>query len=287
VVKPVKYIAITPARDEEAFLPEMINSMMAQTIPPSRWIIINDGSNDRTGEIIDQAARKYRCIEPNHLPAGHKRHAGGESVIMRFLPEEVWRDADFIVRFDADLWFDNEYVEKLLREFERNPKLGIASGWLMERIDGEWKLMPTARFHTRGASKVYSRRCFAAIGGLEAGLGWDTIDEIRAQMSGFETRSFPQIVAYHRRPAGSATGAWRGRYLQGRVAYYVGYSPLYAIARAVPLLFRRPLLLGSLMYLAGFGAGYLHRLPQVDRQLIEFIREQQLRRLTFRNSVWQ
>src|SRR5206468_6595898 len=132
-----------------------------------------------------------------------------------------------------------------------------------------------------------SRACFEAIGGLEAGLGWDTIDEVKALIAGFETRSFPQIVAYHRRNVGSATGTWRGRYLQGGAAYYVGYSQLYALARATRLLFRRPRILGSLIYLTGFYAGYLQRQPQADRQLIAFVREQQLRHLTFRNSAWQ
>src|SRR6266446_5927090 len=53
-----RYIAITPARDEEQFLPGLIASMAAQTRLPERWIVIDDGSADGTGKILDRAARR-------------------------------------------------------------------------------------------------------------------------------------------------------------------------------------------------------------------------------------
>jgi biofilm PGA synthesis N-glycosyltransferase PgaC len=287
-VKPVKYVAITPARDEQAFLPDMIASMATQTILPVRWIVIDDGSEDRTAQIIDEAAREYHWIEPHHLPRAGKREPGGESVIMRFLPREVWQAADYIVRFDSDLLFASDYIEKLLAEFERDPKLGIVSGCLIEPVRGSWQLNQIPSFHTRGPSKIYSRACFEAIEPLEAGLGWDTIDEVKAMMHGFRTRNFREITAYHRRTTGSAQGMLRGRYNQGFTAYYLGYSQLFAIARATRMMFSDSFLAGAAMFMAGFYSGYLYKLPQVaDRQLIDFIRKQQIRRLTFRTSVWQ
>lgn len=284
----VKYIAITPARDEEGFLPDMIASMVAQTLAPTRWIVIDDGSEDRTGEIIDRAAQKYPWIEPQHLPKGRHREPGGESVIMRFLPKAIWQDVDYIVRFDSDLLFEGDYIQRLLAEFERDPKLGIVSGCLIEPVGGEWQLNQIPSFHTRGPSKIYSRRCFEAIAPLESGLGWDTIDEVKAMMHGFRTRNFRTITAYHRRTTGSAQGMLRGRYFQGTTAYYVGYSPWFALARAARMMFTPPFVTGATAFLRGFYSGYLYRQPQVgDPQLIKFIREQQIRRLTFRESVWQ
>jgi glycosyltransferase involved in cell wall biosynthesis len=286
-VKPVKYIAITPARDEELFLPDMIASMVAQSVLPARWIIIDDGSDDRTGEIIDKAAREHPWIEPKHLPSGRKREPGGESVIMRFLPKAIWQDADYIVRFDSDLLFDRDYVERLLAEFERDPKLGIVSGCLVEPENGEWRANVIPSFHTRGPSKIYSRACFEAIGGLESGLGWDTIDEVKAMMQGFKTKNFRHINAYHRRTTASARGLWRGRYSQGLTAYYLGYSHLFSLARAAGFTFKNPPILGPAVFLAGFYSGYLYRLPRrVDREVAKFIRTEQFRRLTFRESVW-
>ena len=287
-MNPIKYIAITPARDEEEFLPDMIDSMVTQTIRPSKWIIIDDGSEDRTAAIVDAAAAQHPWIEPRHLPRGRKREPGGESVIMRFLTKEVWNGAEYIVRFDSDLLFDTDYIERLLNEFARDPRLGIVSGCLIEPVRGKWQLNVLPSFHTRGPSKIYSRACFEAIGGLEAGEGWDTIDEVKAIMLGFRTRNFRNINAWHRRTTGSARGLWRGRYGQGRAAYYVGYSHLFILARAASKLFSSPPVVGAAMFLAGFYSGYFYRLPQVaDRALVEFIRKQQFRRLTFRDSIWQ
>src|SRR5260370_31860442 len=99
----VHYVAITPARDEAKFLPELIRSMRAQTLAPARWIVIDDGSTDRTGAILDQAARLTPWIEPHHLRPDRPRQPGGESVIMQFLTKDVCRPMDFIFRLDAEL----------------------------------------------------------------------------------------------------------------------------------------------------------------------------------------
>src|SRR6202521_5142341 len=191
-----RYLAITPARDEEQFLPGLIASMAAQTRLPDRWIIIDDGSDDRTAEILDQAARQHRWIEPIHLARNRPREAGGESVIMQFLPRDAWKDVDFILRLDADLSFAPDFVELMLKEFAANTKLGIAGATLYEPVNDRWVAMPDIHsFHTRGATKMYSSACFDAIEPLEGCPGWDTIDEMRALMRRMNTRCFAHIRA--------------------------------------------------------------------------------------------
>jgi glycosyltransferase involved in cell wall biosynthesis len=282
------YLSITPVRDEERFLPGLIASMVSQTRRPERWLLIDDGSADATPAIIEEAARVHRWIEPRHLPRERVRRPGGESVIMQFLPPEAWRDVDFIARFDADLTFDSDYIERLLAEFARQPRLGIASGTLLEPgSDGAWREVVTPTFHTRGPSKLYSRPCFAAIGGLEPGLGWDTIDEIRAIMHGFVTRSFRHIHAWHHRPTGSARGMSRGRFNAGRAAYQAGYSPVFMGARVLRhLAIGRPL--QGVAMLAGFADGYLRRAKRAaSPDVVRFVRTQQMRRLFAMESRWR
>ncbi|MGH7905881.1 MAG: glycosyltransferase [Candidatus Binataceae bacterium] len=283
-----EYIAITPARDEEALLPGLISSMTAQTCKPRRWIIIDDGSSDSTGAIIDRAASQHRWIEPRHLPANRPRAAGGESVIMRFLPPEIWRDYDFILRLDADLTFAPDTIELVMTEFAKDPKLGLAGTVLHERRDSGWREVRHPSFHTRGAFKMYSSECFAKIGGLTAGIGWDTIDEAHAMMLGFTTRSFRHIIAYHHRPQGAAGGILHGRFGTGRTAYVLGYSPLFMIVRSLSRIASSPPMVGSLMLLAGYFDGYLRRLPRsASPELIKFIRRQQHRRLLMLPSAWR
>jgi poly-beta-1,6-N-acetyl-D-glucosamine synthase len=282
-----RYLAITPARDEELFLPGLIGSMAAQNPLPQRWIVINDGSADRTAQILDDAARQYRWIEPIHLARNRPRGAGGESVIMQFLPREAWQDVDFIFRFDADLSFGPDLVALMIKEFAANPELGIAGATLYEPIKGRWREVPELNsFHTRGATKMYSAACFATIEPLEGCEGWDTIDEMRALMRGFKTQSFRHIRAYHHRPQGEAAGAWRGYFGKGRTAHYIGYSPIFLLARAARVAVTRPL--SALCMTAGYFDRKLRRSPTVnDTELVNFIRRQQVRRLLMLDSVWR
>jgi poly-beta-1,6-N-acetyl-D-glucosamine synthase len=283
-----KYLAITPARDEEKLLPGLIKSMTSQTCPPARWIIIDDGSTDSTAEMIDDAAKAYPWIDPQHLERGRKRAPGGESVIMRFLSGIALEDYQFIARVDADLTFEPDLVALLLAEFEKDPKLGIAGPVLYEPSKSGWEEMKEPSFHVSGAFKMYSRACFAAIGGLNPGEGWDTIDEVSALMEGFRTSRIPSIHCRHLRPQGAATGVWRNRLAQGYAAYYSGYSPLFMLARSARhSLIHRPIGSGALMF-AGYCQAYLQRWPRhISPEFVRFVRRQQLRRLMRMETVWR
>ena len=282
------YLAITPARDEEEFLPGLIASMAAQTCVPARWIIIDDGSADDTRAIIDDAARTHPWIEPQHLSRNGPRAAGGESLIMRFLQRDMRERYDFVLRLDADLSFESHIIEQMLAEFAHDPSLGIAGATLYEPSGEKWVEVPSPAFHTRGAVKMYSSACFAAIGGLEAGLGWDTVDEAHAMMLGFKTRSFRHIHARHHRPQGAAGGLWRARMAAGVAAYRAGYSPAFMMARAARQVIARPFVLAALLMLAGYCRGYLHRVSRAaSPELVRFVRRQQWRRLLMQESKWR
>ena len=268
-------------------MPGLIASIAAQTRLPLRWIVIDDGSADGTAGILDEAARRHPWIEPIHLARDRPREAGGESVIMQFLPRDAWQDVDFIFRLDADLSFATDFVELMLKEFAANPKLGIAGATLYEPNGDRWHEVPEFNsFHTRGATKMYSSACFDAIEPLEGCEGWDTIDEMRALMSGFKTQSFRHIRAYHHRPQGEVAGAWSGYIGKGQTAYYIGYSPIFLLARAARLAVSRPLC--ALCMTAGYFQSQLKGRPTVnDTELISFIRRQQVRRLLMLESVWR
>ena len=281
-----EYTVITPARDEERFLPQLIASVVAQKHVPKRWTIIDDCSTDATAGIIDAAAARYSWIKPVHLAGDLPRLPGGESVIMQFLQKEALSDIDYVLRLDADISFGPDFVESLLKEFGADPKLGIASATLYEPHDGQWHEVVNPSFHTCGPTKMYSCACLTAIGGLKSCLGWDTIDEIRAIMLGFNTRSFRRIRADHHRPQGTASGRWRGFFNKGRAAYYAGYSPIFHLARAARMAFSSPL--GAIIMSAGYFEGYIRRRPMVDdAELIRFVRRQQHLRLMMLDTVWR
>lgn len=282
------YMAITPARDEDGLLPGLIASMAAQKCRPARWVIIDDGSADRTAALVDAAACEHSWIHAVHLPRSRPRAEGGESVTEKILCGEEWRAYNYLLRLDADLSFDSDMVCGLLREFALDPQLGIAGPLLLEPKSDVWSPVIQPQFHTRGAAKMYSRDCLLAIGLPDGGLGWDTLDEVRAMVAGFRTRHFPDIHARHHRPQGAAGGTWKARRAAGVAAYRIGYSPIFLIARAMRLALGRSGPVGAIALMAGFFEGYgKHVARPASPEMIAFVRRQQLRRLFRQATLWQ
>jgi glycosyltransferase involved in cell wall biosynthesis len=262
--------------------------MLAQTILPKRWIIIDDGSTDRTRALIAAAAAKSPWIEPYNLPKRTKREAGGEAAVKHVLSQTSWDNCGYLMRLDADVTFGPEYASLLLAEFRKDRLLGIAGGSIYEKPRGRWRLVEAPSFDTPGASKFYSRSCYEAIGGLEGDLGWDTIDDMRALMRGYRTKRFGHIHVFHHRVMGSSRGLWRGRLRAGEAAYNVGYLPLFMLARAAYRTFDEPWIAGALLLLIGYLRPWLtHRRPLAEPELIRFVRAQQWRRLTLSETLWR
>jgi glycosyltransferase involved in cell wall biosynthesis len=283
-----RYVIVTPAKNEERFLEGMISSVLRQTVRPAKWVIVNDNSTDRTGEILRRAAAAHEWIAA--VESGDRdgrRKPGGEGVVHCGIRQVNLEEVDFLARLDADITFEADYFERLFLEFHRNPRLGIAGGVCHVRSKGTLVEEKHPRFHTRGALKTYRVRCYREIGGLEEELGWDSVDEIRANMLGWETRSFPDLKVIHHRSTQTASGALKGRRNAGIAGYYVGYHPLFMFGRALKNMARPPYVLGGLSMLYGFFSGYLNSLPRVrDRDLIRYVREQQWNRLTGKATIW-
>ena len=284
-----RYVVITPIRDEEAHIEKTIDSVVSQTISPVQWVIVDNGSTDRTGGLIDNAANLYPWITSIHRENRGYRKAGG-GVIEAFyagyaaLSCEDW---DFVVKLDGDLSFEPDYFEKCFEHFRIDPKLGLGGGDVYNLIEGRLELEKQPRFHVRGATKTYKRNCWDAIGGLLAAPGWDTLDEVKANMLGWTTYSFPDLRVTHHRLTGAADGTWRDAVKNGLADYICGYHPLFMTSKCIKRLARKPYLLGSLGHLYGFGKGYLKGVPQVDDpRLIRYLRGQQLNRLFLRPSIW-
>jgi len=285
-----KYVIITPARDEEAYIEKTILSVIQQTIRPAQWIIVDDGSRDRTGSIINSYAASYPWIKPLHRSNRGFRQAGG-GVVNTFyegygqIGSSNW---DFIVKLDADLTFAPDYFERCFREFDKDPRLGIGGGGIYHQQEGGLTLESNPRFHVRGATKIYKRACWEKLGGLLRAPGWDTVDELKANMLGWTTRTFPDLAVSHHRFTGAADGAWKDCVKNGRANYIAGYHPIFMLFKCIRRLFAKPYLFGSLGLFWGFLSAYFARTPQVkDRDLINYTRNQQMRRLLLQESIWK
>jgi hypothetical protein len=142
-------------------------------------------------------------------------------------------------------------------------------------------------FHVRGATKIYRRACWEAISPLASATGWDTIDEVKANFHGWTTRTFEGEMLIQHKPTGGADGAWRNAFKNGRANYISGYHPAYMIAKCLRRSVDRPVLLGSVALASGYTSACLKRVPRAaDPQIVRYLRQQQLRRLLNRPSIY-
>jgi glycosyltransferase involved in cell wall biosynthesis len=291
VIRQPRYIVITPARNEQDHIGHTIRSMAGQICRPVLWVIVNDGSTDRTAEIIDAAAREYSWILPVHrTDRGFRQQGGG--VIEAFYDgyEHVQsRPWDFLVKFDADLSFEPDYLERCLQKFAEDPRLGVGGGLICQQVDGDLVCESPGdpAFHVRGATKIYRRDCWKAIGGLLQSPGWDTIDELKANMLGWTTRSFKDVPLQHHRYTGTADGTWKNYVKFGHANYITGYHPLFMALKCLKRSVQKPYLVGAAGLWWGFCRGYVRRVAQVDDpELIHYVRRQQLNKLLLKPSLW-
>ncbi len=284
------YVVVSPVRDEEAYIRFTLDCMVRQTILPKEWVIVNDGSTDRTGSIIDEYARQYSWIRVVHRVNRGFRKAGG-GVVDAF--NEGYQtiqssDWDFVVKLDGDLSFQPDYFEKCFANFASDPRLGVGGGVICNVVNGIEELEKCPAFHVRGATKIYRRGCWDAIGGFWPAPGWDTMDEVKASMLGWTTKSFPDLHILHHRYTGTAEGLWAGLVKNGRANYICGYHPLFMVSKCVLRLVQKPYLIGSAALFYGFITGYLKKVPQVDDpETISYLRRQQLSRLWGRETIWR
>jgi len=265
--------------------------MERQTAAPIQWILIDDGSTDRSRELMHAAAQRHQWITVIHRGDRGFRQAG-TGVIDAFYDgyaAVVHPDWHYLVKFDADLSFAPDYFEKCFARFAADPKLGIGGGTICNEIRGnlevESKVDP--RFHVRGATKIYRRECWEQIGGLIHAPGWDTVDEVKANMLGWVTCTFPDLKLLHHRMAGGAYGQWHNWVKGGRANYVAGYHPLFMFFKCVRRLSTKPYFIGGVGLWFGFVGSYVKRLPQVpDREVIRYFRQQQCNRLLGRKSLW-
>lgn len=273
----IKFIIISPARNEEAFIESTIKSVINQTIKPLEWIIVNDGSTDSTKSIIEKYTLQYDWIKLINVEdrGFYYPGTGVVNVIKKGFEQITFGDWDFVIKLDCDITIESNYLENIMSEFKKNPKLGIASGAIY-LLDGEKEKKEKSQSdHPWGASKVYRRQCFSDINGWKAIPGWDLADLLSAQMKGWETRCFDEYKIYHFRGTGTRRpGFTKGRFLLGRFHYRYGYSLGYTFLKGIYWLGEKPLIIGGISIFLGYlYAAVTMETKLFDKEMRQFLRK--------------
>ena len=282
----MKYVIISPVRNEAQYIEQTIQAIIDQTVKPSECIFVDDGSTDETVEIISRYAELHPWLRLVHRDKREDKgdRQRGKGVVDTFyfgFNRLANQDYEFVIKLDGDVAFASNYFEFLLHKFAADPKLGIAGGGLYERVDGKNWSLRSAKDHVGGPVKMYRRTCFEAIGGLVPALGWDGLDEWQALALGWKVESYEELKIWHYRIMGRATGALKSKIEMGYGAHYMGYHPLYLIVRGIRHIFTWPYLIGGMgMIIAFFVARWQGREQLPPPSVMRFIHLTQLSQLS-------
>lgn len=266
-----RYCLITPCRDEAQYARRTLESIGRQTLPPARWIIVDDGSTDETPAIVQEYAAKLPYLTVIRRDnRGHRKVGAGviEAFNVGYASIDPL-DYDYVCKMDLDLDLPPGYFAGLVDRMEAEPRLGTTSGkpWFVHPTSGALVPEVCGDEMSVGMTKFYRRTCFTEIGGFVSQVMWDGIDCHRARMLGWMAESLndPALRFTHLRPQGaSQKGIWTGRTRAGFGQYFMGTAPLYYLASAVFRAFEHPAIIGSVAMLWGYARSAVQGLPRYE-----------------------
>jgi biofilm PGA synthesis N-glycosyltransferase PgaC len=278
-----QYVLVTPARNEGDFIELTLKSVVAQTTRPLRWVIVSDGSTDKTDEIVSRYAGQEDWIELVRLPQRTERHFAGKVHAFNAGYERLrGLEYDYIGSIDADISFDGDHFSFLLEKLRENPRLGLVGTPFAEH--GKiYDFRFSSADHVSGACQLFRRECFEAIGGYKPvkGGGIDVIAVLTARLKGWETRTFPEKHCEHHRSMGTELSSSIGaKFKLGQKDYALGNSPVWQLFRSVYQMSKKTFVIDGCAILAGYLWSMLGRAERsVSAELLQLRRREQRERL--------
>ena len=268
-IRTIPLVIISPVRDESALITKTLDSIIAQTVRPTEWVIVDDGSKDNTAALVQAYADKYPFIRLVKLTdRGFRKLGGGVIAAFKFgLTQIAAPHYDYIAKLDGDMSFGPRYLEIMFDAFEANPKLAAVSGKVYRPENGGYTEEWTIDEHVAGQFKLYRWTAFCEIGGFVEEVLWDGIDVHTARMKGWHTQSFdnPEARLIHHRLMGSSDkNVYKGRLRLGRGIYFMGYHPLYALASSIFRMREKPFIIGGVLIIFGYVRAAIQRIPRYD-----------------------
>jgi glycosyltransferase involved in cell wall biosynthesis len=281
---PPSYALITPARNEEDYIELTIRSVVSQTTPPVKWVIVSDGSTDRTDAIVKGYLPSHPWMQLVRMPERKERHFAAKVQCFNAGYQALGDAAyDIVGNLDADISFAPDYFAFLMAKFAEDPRLGVAGTPFVEGDNRVYDYRFTNIEHVSGACQMFRRCCFEEIGGYTPvrGGGIDWIAVTTARMKGWKTRTFTEKTCTHHRIMGSAASSGLGvSFKHGKKDYALGGHLLWQIFRATYQMTKSPYIVGGASLLLGYCWAALTRADRpVSDDLRRFHRSEQLKRL--------
>jgi poly-beta-1,6-N-acetyl-D-glucosamine synthase len=295
-----RYAVVSTVRNEQDFIAQTAEALLSQTVCPSAWLIVDDGSTDRTREILADYVQRFdwiRVVELGELAGSNRCGRIMRAFITGY--NELEGRFDYIVKMDGDVTFEQDHLERLFSHFDEDSTLGIASGTYTEPAGRGWRTHTLPHGYAVGALRVYRAECLADVVGATAPmlravsadvsapsgtplpvLSWDSIDHLYSDEAGWTTRCFHELIIVHHRTEGARGGLLRGQRDQGTVSYVMGYHPLFVIVRALIRMRDYPFFIGAMAFISGYVTAALRPdIVRADSETRRLVRERQTRRI--------
>jgi glycosyltransferase involved in cell wall biosynthesis len=288
-----KYILITAAHNEEKFIELTIKSVINQQLKPLQWVIVNDNSTDRTGEIIKKYLRDNNFIKLLNI----KRKDGRDFSSKVYAINEGFKslkniEFDFIGILDADVSFEPNFYSTLIAEFHKNKKLGIVGGDYFDIVNGQKKYIKPSPYSVRGATQFFRRECFEQIGGLiplKYG-GEDALACYAARKHGWDLLNVKGLIVIHHKPTGSGSrNMIKANFFSGIMEHHLGYHPLFQFFKTISRLFQPPFIVGGICRFAGYWYSNFKGINDIKKndEIYQFIKRDQLKRLYDTRNIFK
>ena len=281
--KPLRLAVVVSFLNEERYLPTFLASVAAQTRPPDELLLVDDGSTDASAAIADQFAAEHpyaRALRRPRRPVERDRLANAAVVAsFEWGVEQLEQVPDVVSKMDADLDLTATLFAAVERALVADSALGVVGSFLCVEDGGRLRREFNPVDHVRGPNKFYRWSCFEDIAPLVPHLGWDTVDEIKARMHGWRSRSLelPEGDPLHMRPTGLHDGRLRAFRRWGTCAWCFGQPAAIVFAGGFTRIAERPYVLGGLNYVVGWALAGLRGTPRVDSDVRAFVRGEKRR----------
>lgn len=275
-INSLAYLVVTPCKNEEKNLPNLINSIESQTVKPVLWIIVDDGSTDKTPSIIREAKLKHPWIQSIQFDSEKRDRGlhlaniiktGFDFGISYCLKERI--NYMYLSNVDSDIILENQYFEKILNELEYDSSIGIASGNLHHYESGELVSEGINKSEPPGACIVIRRNCFEQCNGIYISYAWESVLNAKAKLKNWKTKVYDNITVIEVRDTNSAEGYWKGFVYKGECAYYLDFNIIHVLIKTILYLFKKPYFIG-VAYLYGYFSNSILKKPQIDNEEIKY-----------------
>jgi poly-beta-1,6-N-acetyl-D-glucosamine synthase len=280
------YVLMTSAFNEEKYIEKTIQSVISQTVRPTAWVIVSDGSTDQTDTICIQYSRSYDFI--HYIRVDHSKNE-----VLPRLGTVAFRKVNALTRavgilasipyayignIDGDVTIDRSCFEDLTRRFGDDPRLGIGGGFIYNVVDGSNVPAFVNPRNVGGALQFFRVACFREIGGYVPGAHEDSIALIAARMKGWTTKSFPDIKVYHHKTTNwVGPRRWKSKYKLGMIDYVMSDSLPWVVLRCLKELRETPPVVGSFARFAGYLVGAMTESKVLTPDAQRYVRNEQYR----------